>query len=52
MQAQVEAVRQKRKLERLALIKERYKRVVLLPRREMDAQLRAAFDEDFYFDLN
>jgi len=52
MQQVTEDVRQRRKLERLALIKERYRRVILKARRELDAHFREAFDEDAEFDLN
>jgi len=50
-------VRRKAKLERLALIKERHRRLILEPRREAHADVAAdldddAFEFDFDFDLD
>ena len=42
---------QRKKFERLALIKERYKKLVLDPRREIESEIeRALDDEDGEFD--
>jgi hypothetical protein len=52
MQSKVDTSQQKHRKERLALIKERYKKVVLAPKRELDKQFTDAFSEDLEFDLN
>ncbi|MEK6621559.1 MAG: hypothetical protein AAB243_03950 [Planctomycetota bacterium] len=42
---------QRKRIERLALIKERYKKLVLDPRREIESEIeRALDDEDGEFD--
>lgn len=37
---------QRRKIERLALIKERYRKLVLEPRREIECEIERALDDE------
>ena len=37
---------QRKKIERLALIKERYKKLVLDPRREIESEIERALDDE------
>ena len=46
------ATRRKRRLERLALIKERYRLLVLQPRQQIEMEIADEFAEEMDFDLN
>jgi len=51
MQKKMATGARERKLQRLALIKERHRKVVLQQRYELDNQIRDAFDDEFEFDF-
>ena len=52
MQSKMGTVTREQKLQRLALIKERHRKIVLQPRYEVDSQVRDAFDDDLDFDFD
>ena len=52
MQKQMATVAGERKLQRLALIKERHRKIVLQSRYELDNQIRDVFDDEFDFDFD
>ena len=43
----VSSLRMKRKMERLSLIKERYRELILEPRRRIEMELDRGFDEEY-----